>query len=99
MLKNAELADSILEYSLSYYGVSRSELDVFVHDTSNGTTKQMGNTLYSMKHFVRDWSNSGAHEREATYPCILEAIHKAFPARSSSEPVWPTLALVMTSTR
>lgn len=86
MLKNAGLAESILDYGLNYYGVSRHELEAFVYDTTNGTTKQMGNTLYAMKHFVRDWSNEGLHEREATYPCVLEAVQRAFPARSSSEP-------------
>lgn len=87
MLKNAEVAESILDYGLDYYGVTRSELEAFVYDTSNGTTKQMGNTLYAMKHFVRDWSDSGLHERAATYPCVLKAIHEAFPKRSSSDPI------------
>lgn len=86
MLKNAELAEKIFDHGLQYYGVSRDELDDFVHDTTNGTTKQMGNTLYAMKHFVRDWSGGGLHERDATYPCVLEAIQRAFPSRSASEP-------------
>jgi len=82
MLKNAGLAEDILEYSLSYYGVSRTELEEFVQETTNGTNNQKGNTLYAMKHFVRDWSQEGLHEREATYPCILAAMQTAFPERA-----------------
>lgn len=86
MLKNAGLAESILDYGFNYYGVSRTELEDFVQETTNGTNKQMGSTLYAMKHFVRDWSEEGLHEREATYPCVLEAIRIAFPERSQAEP-------------
>lgn len=28
----------------------------------------------SLKHFVRDWAASGANERDAAFPCILEAL-------------------------
>jgi hypothetical protein len=87
MVKNAGLAEDILDYSLRFYGVSRSELEGFVQETTNGANKQKGNTLYAMKHFVRDWSNEGLHEREATYPCVLEAMRTAFPKRSQLEPV------------
>ena len=87
MLKNADLAEDILAYSLQYYGVSRSELEAFVQETTpNGTTPRKGDTLYSMKHFVRDWSAEGLHERQATYPCVLQALTKAFPDRSQAKP-------------
>jgi SAM-dependent methyltransferase len=86
MLKNAGLAEDILEYSFSYYGVSRTELEDFVQETTNGTNNQKGSTLYAMKHFVRDWSQEGLHEREFTYPCILAAMQAAFPRRSH-EPI------------
>ena len=88
MLKNADLAEDILAYNLQYYGVSRTELEAFVQETTpNGTANQRkGDTLYSMKHFVRDWSTEGLHERQATYPCVLQAITKAFPARSQTKP-------------
>ena len=82
MLKNAGLAESILDYGLSFYGVSRTELEDFVQETTNGTNKQAGNTLYAMKHFVRDWSDEGLHEREATYPCVLQTLLQAFPESS-----------------
>jgi hypothetical protein len=82
MLKNAGLAEDILDYAFSYYGISRAELEEFVRETTNGTNIQKGNTLYAMKHFVRDWSQEGLHEREATYPCILAAMQTAFPERS-----------------
>lgn len=79
MLKNGALAEDILEYGLKYYGVPRAELDSFVLETKNETTKGKGTTLYAMKHFVRDWSEEGLHERQTTYPCVLEAVRKEFP--------------------
>jgi SAM-dependent methyltransferase len=83
MLKNAALAEDILSHNLQYYGVPRPELEAFVQETTaNSTNYQKGTTLYAMKHFVRDWSTEGAHERDATYPCVLQALHKAFPDRT-----------------
>lgn len=86
MIKNSGLAEDILSYGLKFYGVARSELDEFVEDTKNETNKQKGNTLYAVKHFVRDWSNEGLHERQTTYPCVLNAVRKEFPATSPSTP-------------
>lgn len=82
MLRNAGLAEDVLEHAFNFYGVSRTELEDFVQETANGTNSQKGSTLYAMKHFVRDWSQEGLHEREATYPCIMEAVQTAFPKRS-----------------
>ena len=82
MLKNAGLAENVLEHAFNFYGISRTELEDFVQETANGTNSQKGSTLYAMKHFVRDWSQEGLHEREATYPCIMAAIQTAFPQRS-----------------
>jgi SAM-dependent methyltransferase len=82
MLQNAKLAQAILSHNLQYYGVSRAELGAFVQATSpNNTTNHLKGTIsYAMKHFVRDWSAEGLHERAATYPCVLRALTKAFPA-------------------
>lgn len=87
MIQNAGLAEDILDHGLRYYGIPRSELEEFVQDLTNGTNKQKGSTLYAMKHFVRDWSDDGLHERQATYPCVLQAVQTAFPKRSDSEQV------------
>ncbi|KAL1588292.1 hypothetical protein WHR41_02862 [Cladosporium halotolerans] len=86
MIKNSGLAEDILSYGLKFYGVARLELDEFVEDTKNETNKQKGNTLYAVKHFVRDWSNEGLYERQTTYPCVLDAVRKEFPATSPSTP-------------
>jgi hypothetical protein len=67
MLKNAVLAQDILSHNLQYYGISRPELEAFVQETTSNSTYQKGTTLYAMKHFARDWSTEGAHERAATY--------------------------------
>jgi len=90
MLKNAALAKDILTHNLQYYGVSRPELEAFVQEiTANNTNYQKGTTLYAMKHFARDWSTEGAHERDATYPCVLQTLQEAFPVatRSSQTPI------------
>lgn len=86
MIKNGGLAEDILDYGLKFYGVQRAELDAFIEDTKNETNKQKGGTQYAMKHFVRDWSEEGNHERQSTYPCVLEAMRKEFSARSPSTP-------------
>jgi carnosine N-methyltransferase len=35
-----------------------------------------------MKHFSRDWSTEGSHERDATYPCVLQTLQEDFPESS-----------------
>jgi hypothetical protein len=91
MLQNAALAEAILSHNLQYYGVSRPELEAFVQATTPKTTTNhlQGTISYAMKHFVRDWSTEGLHERAATYPCVLQALTKAFPAsaRTTTTPV------------
>lgn len=85
MLKNGGLAEDILEYGLKFYGIPRAELDSFVDDTRNETKKGSMNS-YAMKHFVRDWSEEGLHERQATYPCVLEAVRKELPNKPRLSP-------------
>jgi SAM-dependent methyltransferase len=94
MLKNAVLAEDILSHNLQYYGVSRSELEAFLQETTSNSTYQKGTTLYAMKHFTRDWSTEGAHERDATYPCVLQALNTAFPREDRTTQKEPTRVLV-----
>jgi SAM-dependent methyltransferase len=94
MLKNAVLAQDILSHNLQYYGISRPELEAFVQETTSNSTYQKGTTLYAMKHFARDWSTEGAHERAATYPCVLQALDNAFPLEDRTTQQSPTLVLV-----
>jgi SAM-dependent methyltransferase len=90
MLRNAALAQDILTHNLQYYGISRPELEAFVQATTSNSTNHLKGTIsYAMKHFVRDWSTDGLPERVATYPCVLRALTKAFPAsaRTTTTPI------------
>ncbi|KAF2209839.1 hypothetical protein CERZMDRAFT_46432 [Cercospora zeae-maydis SCOH1-5] len=73
---NAQFCKKVLQYSLSYYNISRHELATFIHDTDDGTAKSGIRTTVSqsLKHSVRDWSPEGQAEREATFPYIIDAL-------------------------
>ncbi|GAB7366036.1 hypothetical protein MBLNU230_g7605t1 [Neophaeotheca triangularis] len=83
MKKNAEIARSILAFGLESYEVEEAEFHAFTNATAGSATTNF-HVQDAMKHFVRDWSLEGLNERQPTFPCILDAVTKAFPRPSRS---------------
>lgn len=93
--KNAQVAHAIVKNGLEFYGVDMQELEDFVDETKDEPTNDSKTSvLQAMKHFVRDWSDEGLHERQPTFPCILNVIQNKFPAKLQSETASPVKVLV-----
>ncbi|EFQ97687.1 methyltransferase [Nannizzia gypsea CBS 118893] len=85
--ENNVLAQAILDNALHFYGVDRAELDQFIQEAeSNGIVADKTSTSQAMKHFVRDWSTEGLFERDAAFPCVVEAL-KNYSVPSNNKPL------------
>ncbi|KAF4312315.1 hypothetical protein GTA08_BOTSDO12274 [Botryosphaeria dothidea] len=95
ILKNAEIAHAIVNHGLDFYEIDMKELEDFVDETQDEPTgDSKTNVLQAMKHFVRDWSEEGLHERQPTFPCIVNAIQREFPVETRTENAAPIKVLV-----
>ncbi|KXG51579.1 uncharacterized protein PGRI_089720 [Penicillium griseofulvum] len=72
---NSEITRSIVDYGLSFYNISQSELDEFIQE-SETQQRSVDRTSVSqgMKHFVRDWADEGDEERQQSFGCILKSL-------------------------
>ncbi|EGE03525.1 methyltransferase [Trichophyton equinum CBS 127.97] len=85
--ENDVLAQAILAHALDFYEVERAELDQFIQEAeSNGIVADKTSTSQAMKHFVRDWSAEGLFERDAAFPCVMEALRN-YTVRSDDKPL------------
>ncbi|EAQ89255.1 hypothetical protein CHGG_05874 [Chaetomium globosum CBS 148.51] len=84
--KNQQLCDNIVRNAMDFYGVSQQELDKHVRVMKKaGRPAERVSVSQALKHFVRDWAASGAHERDAAFPCILQALKDQFPDAGQQE--------------
>lgn len=75
-VKNHQLCKEIVDAAMKFYEVSQDELDVYIRQAENeGRLADRISVQQSLKHFVRDYSVDGSHER-LTFPCILGAIQE-----------------------
>jgi len=82
------LANSIADYALRFYGIQQQEVDTHIAQlTSVGKSSDYTSVSQALKHFVRDWSDDGIEERDASFPQILETLDELFPQRSDMNPV------------
>ncbi|KAL2008233.1 hypothetical protein VTN00DRAFT_8215 [Thermoascus crustaceus] len=84
--KNEVLAHAIVHHALEFYNIEMSELENFIKE-AEASSKQADKTSVNqaMKHFVRDWAEEGKHERNAAFPCILDALERMFPDRGERD--------------
>lgn len=86
-VENDVLAQAILAHALDFYEIERAELDQFIQEAeSNGIVADKTSTSQAMKHFVRDWSTEGLFERDAAFPCVMEALQN-YTVRSYDRPL------------
>ncbi len=73
------LCDAIVRNALDFYQVSQQELDSHTKQAvAAGRLAEKTSVSQALKHFVRDWAASGAHERDAAFPCILHTLQDLF---------------------
>ncbi|OQE37952.1 hypothetical protein PENCOP_c009G06145 [Penicillium coprophilum] len=72
---NAKLSRSMVDYGLSFYNISQSELDEFIKESeSQQRSADRTSVSQGMKHFVRDWADEGHEERQQSFGCILNSL-------------------------
>ncbi len=72
--------------------MEKKELQDFIRDQEKaGQAPDRISVMQSLKHYVRDWAEEGAHERDAAFPCILDTLAALYPTRNagnlSTDPV------------
>jgi SAM-dependent methyltransferase len=68
----------VRDFGLSHYNISALELRAYekIRGRAAGDHTQV---VQALKHFARDWSAAGEHERAATFPQILSTMATLFP--------------------
>lgn len=73
--KNEHLCHALVRHALDFYHVDRAELDGHIRQmAAAGRAVDRVSVSQALKHLVRDWAAEGANERDAAFPCILEAL-------------------------
>jgi carnosine N-methyltransferase len=78
--KNQQLCNAVVQNAMEFYGIDKQELDQHTRSMkSAGRGAERVSVSQALKHFVRDWAVSGANERDAAFPCIIQALKDLFP--------------------
>ncbi|KAF2835463.1 N2227-domain-containing protein [Patellaria atrata CBS 101060] len=72
--KNHQLCEEIVRAALDFYDITSNELEGFIHESeAKSEPADRISVSQALKHYVRDWSGEGAHERK-TFSCILNTL-------------------------
>ena len=81
---NQELCSRIVQHALEFYGIETEELQKHIKDNeSAGKKADKIAVSQALKHFVRDWTETGARERDGPFPCLLKKLDQLFPDRDA----------------
>ncbi|KAA8903169.1 putative trehalase [Sphaerosporella brunnea] len=75
---NDRVAKAVRDFGMRYYNISSLELHAY-EKTRGRASGDHTQVVQALKHFVRDWSSAGEHERSATFPPILTTMKTLFP--------------------
>ncbi|ATY65354.1 methyltransferase [Cordyceps militaris] len=83
LVLNQRLCDRIVQNALAYYQIPPQELKKHAFElASSGKRADKTSTSQALKHYVRDWSPSGANECAETFPALLGTLATLFPDRA-----------------
>lgn len=83
---NEMICKSIVANAMQFYGVGQKELDEHIKDAEkSGRQADRISVTQTLKHFVRDWADEGAKERNDAIPCILSTMESLKKASSSNQ--------------
>lgn len=88
LVKNQELCDRIVKTALEFYDIPPEELQKHIKDS--GAAGKKGDKIavsQALKHYVRDWTDTGKHERDGPFHCLLKTLEDLYRDRSESAPV------------
>ncbi|KAK5938011.1 hypothetical protein PMZ80_009600 [Knufia obscura] len=83
---NEAICREIVEAALTYYGISRTELETFVRqERAANRNPDRESVSQALKLFVRDWALEGHNEREDSFPCINSYLRQYFEVADNGE--------------
>ncbi|CAG7566342.1 unnamed protein product [Fusarium equiseti] len=86
--KNQELCTEIVQHAMTFYGISQDELDKHVKSLeASGKLADKISVSQALKHYVRDWTETGESERKTTFECLTTTLKELYPERSGDKPV------------
>ncbi|KAG8676322.1 hypothetical protein FPOAC1_002325 [Fusarium poae] len=86
--KNQELCNSIVQHAMKFYNIGQDELDKHMNGLeASGRFADKISVSQSLKHYVRDWTETGEAERKETFSCLTKTLESLFPERQREKPV------------
>lgn len=86
LVQNQALCDKVVQAALNYYDICPKELAKHGKDIlASGKKPEKVSVSQALKHYVRDWTESGESERNQTFPAILNTLDQLFPERKGAE--------------
>ena len=77
-----------MQHAMTFYGISQDELDKHVKSLeASGKLADKISVSQALKHYVRDWTETGESERKTTFECLTTTLEELFPERSGDKPV------------
>ncbi|KAF4981172.1 hypothetical protein FZEAL_2972 [Fusarium zealandicum] len=86
--KNQQLCDQIVQNALDYYEVGHEEFQKHAKDLeASGKAADKISVSQALKHYVRDWTETGASERDGPFSCLVKTLEGLFPERDNAAPI------------
>jgi hypothetical protein len=72
---NLMVCKNMITKAMEFYGIEQHELDDYMKEADkSGRQADRISVSQTLKHFVRDWADEGAKERDEAFPCILSTL-------------------------
>ncbi|KAH7397466.1 N2227-like protein-domain-containing protein [Pyrenochaeta sp. MPI-SDFR-AT-0127] len=86
--ENEITCKAIIAGAMQFYNIDQQELNDHMKDASqDGRQADRMSTSQTLKHFVRDWADEGAKERNEAFPCILSTLSSQKTDDSGNRPL------------
>ncbi|WZH47290.1 N2227-like protein-domain-containing protein [Fusarium acuminatum] len=86
--KNQELCDNIVQHAMEFYEIGQDEFQKHVKTLeASGKLADKISVSQALKHYVRDWTETGESERRETFSCLMKSLNGLFPERDGAAPV------------
>ncbi|KAL6709946.1 hypothetical protein ACN47E_000731 [Coniothyrium glycines] len=85
---NSAVCESISAHAMLFYNIDQKELDEHIKlATDTGRRGDKMSVSQTLKHYIRDWADEGAKEREEAFPCILTTLKTLQAENASATPL------------
>lgn len=73
---------------MEYYEIGQDEFKKHVKEIeASGKVADRVSVSQALKHYVRDWTEEGASERNGPFSCLIKTLEGFFPERDGAAPI------------